>query len=201
MRSATDFLPSIITMLMKRVSSSLPNFGSGRMSRWKFECLRDIFFSVMNSVQARASALGLLGAVFGTALTTIAHAGGIQAAAHRVVANAGKVLDTTAANEDHRVLLQVVPFATDVAGHFETVRQTHTRNLAQRGVRLLRSRRVDSGAHAAFLRRSLERGHVRLVLFRAPRLADQLIDRRHFSKPLENKRQTDEFRSAEEREC
>merc|ERR1712025_468361 len=104
----------------------------------------------MNSVQARASALGLLGAVLGTALATIADASGIQAAAHRVVANAGKVLDTTAADQHHRVLLEVVPFATDVAGHFETVRQAHARNLAQRRVRLLRSRRIDARANPAF---------------------------------------------------
>src|SRR6056297_3220219 len=201
MRSATDFLPSIITMLMKRVSSSLPNFGSGRMSRLKLEGLRDINFSVMNSVQTRASALGLLGAVFGTALTPIADACGIQAAPHRVVANAGKILDTTTANQDDRVLLEVVPLATDVAGHLKAIRQTHSRDLAQRRVRLLRRRGVHARADTTFLRRSLERGYVRLVLFRAPRLADQLIDRRHFSKPLENKRQTDEFRSAEEREC
>src|SRR6056297_617649 len=155
----------------------------------------------MNSVQARASALGLLGTVFGTALAAIADASSIQAPAHRVIAHTGKILDTTTANEHHRMLLKVVPFATDVAGHFETVRQAHTCDLAQRGVRLLRSRGVNTRAHPAFLRRSLERGHVRLVLFRAPRLADQLIDRRHFSKPLESKRQTDEFRSAEEREC
>ena len=38
-----------------------------------------------------------------------------------MVANAGQVLDPSAANEHHRVLLQVVTFAADITGHFKAL--------------------------------------------------------------------------------
>src|SRR5262245_24384600 len=71
--------------------------------------------------------------------------------------------------------------ARDVADHLETVGQPDLRDLAQRRVRLLRGRGVDAGANAALLRRILQRRHRVARLDRSPRLADQLIDRRHRS--------------------
>ena len=50
-------------------------------------------------------------------------------AANDVVANAGKILHTAAANEHDRVLLEVVSFAGDVGGDFEAVGQANTRRL------------------------------------------------------------------------
>jgi hypothetical protein len=54
--------------------------------------------------------------------------------------------------EHHRVLLQVVSLSGDVGRYLDRSRDAHTRDLAQRGVRLLRGRGVHAGAHAAPLR-------------------------------------------------
>src|SRR6185312_6461281 len=62
--------------------------------------------------------LGALRAVLGAALLAHTHASTVERSAHRVVADAWQVLHTTAANEHHRVLLEVVAFATDIAGDF-----------------------------------------------------------------------------------
>src|SRR5579883_3442588 len=102
------------------------------------------------------SLLGLLGTVFGTAGFAIARSGGVERAAHDVVAHAGQVLDAAAADHDHRVLLQVVALTGDVTDHFEAVGEPHLGDLAQGRVRLLRRRRVDARAHAALLRRGLQ---------------------------------------------
>src|SRR6266702_716241 len=74
-----------------------------------------------------------------------------------MVANAGKILHTTTADHDDRVLLEVMAFAGNVARHLEAVRQTHARNLTQRLVRLLRGRSIDPGANTELLRASMER--------------------------------------------
>src|SRR5690606_22838569 len=96
-----------------------------------------------------------------------------------VVAHARQVLDAAAADHHHRVLLQVVPLARDIADHLEAVGQAHLRHLAQRGVRLLRRRRIDAGADAALLRRVLQRRDAVAAGERRPRLADQLVDGWH----------------------
>src|SRR5689334_24428428 len=100
-------------MLMKRAMVSLPCLGSGRTARCGVEPLRDM-------VQ-RSSGLRALGAVLGTTLATLGDAGGVERAAHGVVANARQVLDAAAADQDHRVLLQVVAFAADVRDDLVTV--------------------------------------------------------------------------------
>ena len=95
--------------------------------------------------------LGSLGAVLGTGLHTAVHTLGVQAAADDVVTNAGQVLNTAAADHDHRVLLQVVAHTGDISGDFVTVGQAHTGDLTQSGVRLLRGRSTDGGADASLL--------------------------------------------------
>src|SRR5258708_38833128 len=70
-------------------------------------------------------------------------------------------------------------FARDVADHLEAVGETHLGDLAQRRVRLLRRRRIDARADATLLRALLKRRHLFLRLLHHPRVADQLIDRRH----------------------
>src|SRR5690606_7765559 len=103
------------------------------------------------------SGLGALGAVLGTALATLGDTCRVEAAAHRVVANARKILDATATDQHHRVLLEVVSFTTDVADDLETVGQAYLGDLAQRRVRLLRRGRVNARAHAAPLRTVFQR--------------------------------------------
>src|SRR6187200_2729644 len=113
MRSAADFLPLCMTTFMNLASMSLLNFGSGRMWRTGAWLRRDIANYLLH--------LRALGAVLGAALLAIVDAGAIERAAHRVITNAGEVLDATAADEHHRVLLEVVAFAADVRRNFVTV--------------------------------------------------------------------------------
>src|SRR5436190_23608163 len=101
-----------------------------------------------------------LRAILGTALLAVLDALGIEDAAENVVAHAGQVLDATAADHDHRVLLKVMAFTRDVADHFEAVGQAHLGDLTKRRVRLLRGRGVDARANAALLRRLLQRRHL-----------------------------------------
>src|SRR4029077_11733111 len=80
---------------------------------------------------------GGLGAVFAADLLAVTHTGGIARAADDVVLDRWEVLHAAAADEDDRVLLQVVPDARDVGGDFHAVGQAHSGDLAQGGVRLL----------------------------------------------------------------
>src|SRR5262249_28076178 len=59
--------------------------------------------------------------VLRTALLAVLHALGVEHAAQDVVADAGKVLHAAAADHHHRVLLQVMALARDVADHLEAV--------------------------------------------------------------------------------
>src|SRR5690606_10525258 len=172
MRSATDFLPLFMTMLMKRAIVSLLCFGSGSTARCGVFPLRDMSCS---------SGLRTLGAVLGTRLPALGDAGGVERAAHGVVAHARQVLDATAADQHHAVLLQVVALAADVRDHLVTVGQAHLGHLAKRRVRLLRGGGVHAGAHAAALRAVGQRGRLALVNYLAARLAHQLVDRCHRS--------------------
>src|SRR5262249_61360175 len=101
--------------------------------------------------------------VFRATLAAIGDAGGVERAASRVIANAGQILDATAADQHDGVFLQVVAFAADVRRDFVAVGQPHAADLAKRRVRLLRGRRVHTRANAALLRRALPGRH--LVLF------------------------------------
>src|SRR5690349_17295002 len=94
----------------------------------------------------RGTSALLLGAVAATGLLAVADARRVERPADDLVANAGQVLHTTAADEHDRVLLQVVPFARDVRGDLHAARQAHTSDLAQRRVRLLGGVRVHAGA-------------------------------------------------------
>src|SRR5579859_2110569 len=181
MFSATDFLPACITEFMNLVTTILPNLGSGRISRLSALWRRDIsLVPRLPFLQAQSDPLfGPLCSVFRPALLAVLDALGIEHAAQNVVAHARKVLDAAAADHHHRVLLQVMALAGDVTDHFEAVGQAHLGDLAQRRVRLLRRRRVDAGAHAALLRRLLQRRHLLLGMLHHARLANELIDRRH----------------------
>src|ERR1041384_4956800 len=69
--------------------------------------------------------------------------------------------------------------ARDVSDHLEAVGEAHLGDLAQCRVRLLRRGRVDARANPALLRTLLQRRHLLARLLHHPRMADQLIDRRH----------------------
>src|SRR6185312_12408493 len=102
-----------------------------------------------------------------------------ERAANDVIANARQVLHAAAADEAHRVLLQVMPLARDVAGDFHPVGEADARHLAKRRVRLLRRRRIDANAHATLLGAGLERRGRGLALLLIAAGLHELIDRRH----------------------
>src|SRR5438105_10666745 len=131
----------------------------------------------------RCSAL-LLGAVAAAGLLAIADAAGVERAPDDLVADAGQVLHTAAADEHDRVLLEVVPDAGDVGGDLHARGEPDPGHLAEGGVRLLRGGGVDAGADAPTLRRSLERGRLGLLRLRLASLADELLDGGH-SAPCE----------------
>ena len=95
--------------------------------------------------------LGTLCTVLGTGLHTVLHTLSIQSTTDDVVTNTGKVLNTAAANQDDRVLLQVMAFTGDISGNFHTVGQTHTGDLTQCRVRLLGGGGTDSSADTTLL--------------------------------------------------
>ena len=77
------------------------------------------------------------------------------------------------------MLLQVVTDPGDVGGDFNSVGQSHTGDLPERRIRLLRRLRFHLHTHPAPLRARLERRARGLVLDLLSSFADQLIDSRH----------------------
>src|SRR4051795_10529262 len=134
MSSALDFLPSSITRLMTCWTRRERWTGSGSMGRiW--------------AAARRGIGLLLLHAVLRAGLLAVVDASGVERPADDLVAHARQVLDAAAAHEHDGVLLQVVALARDVDRDLHAVRQPDTGDLAQRGVRLLRRRRVHARAH------------------------------------------------------
>src|SRR3954465_9234426 len=126
-----------------------------------------------------ARSLGPLGAVFGTALLAVLHTLRGEHAAKHMGAHAGQIANAAAADQHHAMLLEVVTLAGNVADRFALVGQADLGHLPERRVRLLRSRRIDTGADAALLRILLHRRDLRFGLLRFATLADQLVNRRH----------------------
>jgi len=130
--------------------------------------------------EARLGAgLDPFGAVQRAALLAALHAGGIQGAAHDVIAHAGQVLDAAAPHHDDGVLLQVVALARDVGQNFKSVGQTHLGHLAQSGVGLLGGGGVDPETHALALGARVEGRGLGLLAFGISSGADQLADGWH----------------------
>src|SRR5579864_209027 len=186
MCSATDFLPSCIRQFMNLVTTLSPNLGSGWTSRLTAARRRDMAPSLSRP----------LGAVFRPALAPVLDALGVVRAADDVIAHAGQILDPAAADQHHRMLLQIVALTGDVAGHLEAVGEADARDLAQRGIRLFRCGRVDARADAAFLRAFLHRRHLVARHNRLARLVDQLVYRRHPQQPRLNAATPDRKRAS-----
>src|SRR5487761_1323382 len=125
------------------------------------------------------SALLLLRAVTTTRLLAVADALRDERAADDLVPDPGQVAHPAAADEHDRVLLEVVPDTGDVGGDLDLAGQPDARHLTQRRVRLLRRGRVDTRAHTAALRASLQRRRLGLRHLLLAALADKLLDRGH----------------------
>src|SRR3954447_24951840 len=175
MRSAVDFLPSSITLLMTCWTSLERWTGSGSSGRTP-------------AAARRGMSLLRLHAVLGAGLLAVRHPGRVERAADDLVAHARQVLDAATAHEHDRVLLEVVALARDVDRDLHPVREPHARDLAQRRVRLLRGGGVDARADAPPLRRGhaplaplarLQARGGQLLGLRIAALADQLGGRRH----------------------
>src|SRR5580704_7412143 len=123
--------------------------------------------------------LRLFRAVFGAALAPFLHADRVERAADYVKAHSGQILDAAAADQHHRVLLQIVPDPRNVGVDLIAVGEPHARDLAQRRVGLLGRSGLDLRAHAALLRRALQGRRAHLVALLDARLANQLVDSRH----------------------
>ena len=77
------------------------------------------------------------------------------------------------------MLLQSMAFARDVNRDFFTIRKSHTRNLTECGVRLLRRHGSNLQAYAPLLRTLVQyRGFTKLALFLAV-LFDKLVNGWH----------------------
>src|SRR5690606_30319314 len=96
-----------------------------------------------------------------------------------LVTHTGEVLNTTAADEHERVLLQVVALTGNVSGDLCAVTKLHTSDLAHRRVRLLRGGGVDAGAYPGLLRVRLERWRLGLSDLGRASLANQLLNSWH----------------------
>jgi hypothetical protein len=69
-----------------------------------------------------------------------------------MITNARKVLNASSANQNHGVLLQVMPNAGNVSGYFYPIGEADAGNLAQSRVRLLWRNGVNTRTDAAALR-------------------------------------------------
>src|SRR5919201_6220916 len=121
----------------------------------------------------------LLGAVARPCLLPVANAGRVERAADDLVTNAGEIPNATRANEHDRVLLEVVPDARDVGGDLDPGGQANAGDLAERGVRLLGSDRLNARADAPPLRGALEGGSLRLVRRPGPAVPHELLNGGH----------------------
>lgn len=127
--------------------------------------------------------------VLGAGLIPVGNALCVQRTADNVVTNARQISYPSAADQNHRMLLQVMPDAGDIDGCLQTVGQSHSCNFSHCGVRLFRAGGRDFRANASFLRRRLVDGSVlqrvkallkhrrlRLVVFASPPLSDKLVE-------------------------
>src|SRR6476646_1786704 len=93
-----------------------------------------------------------LRAVLAATLFAVAHAGCVERAPDDVVLDRRKVLHAAAADEDDRVLLEVVADARDVGRDLHLVGEPDAGDLAERRVRLLGRHRANLETDAALLR-------------------------------------------------
>jgi len=89
-----------------------------------------------------------------------------------MVPYARQILHATASDEDHRMLLKVVPHTWDISCHLDAVRETDSRNLPQGRIGLFGRRSVNSDADTPLLR-TIPQGRSRCFpLHRSPSMAD-----------------------------
>jgi hypothetical protein len=68
-----------------------------------------------------------------------------------MIADPGKVLNPTAPDQNHRVLLEIVTDTGDIRSYFRSMGKTHPGDLPQGGIRLLGGNGHYTGTNPAFL--------------------------------------------------
>ena len=76
--------------------------------------------------------LGSLRTVFGTGLSSVRYACGIQGAADDMISGTRKIFYSSAADQDNAVLLEVMSLAGNVACYFNAVGKTYSGDLSER---------------------------------------------------------------------
>jgi hypothetical protein len=95
-----------------------------------------------------------------------------------MVANPREVLDTSTANKNDGVLLQIVPDTGDVGSYLNPIRKPDTCYFAQRGVWFLGGRRIDPCANSPALGTPLQSRTLRLETNLLSARLNQLIEGR-----------------------
>src|SRR5699024_1638237 len=101
------------------------------------------------------TSLRSLSAVLAASLHSLCNALSIQCTTDNVITYTWQVLNSATTDQHYAVLLQVVAYAWNVAGNFDTIGQLNSCDFSQRGVWLLRCHSLNSGANASLLRRAL----------------------------------------------
>jgi hypothetical protein len=96
--------------------------------------------------------LGRARAVFRAALFAILDPAAVQCSPDYVITNAGEVFDASAAHQNDRVFLKIMPHPGDVSRDLNTVGETYASDLAESRVGLLWGNRVNACTNASALR-------------------------------------------------
>lgn len=126
------------------------------------------------------SLLFTFGSVLGTGLLTAGYTYCIKRAADDVITNTWKILNTAASDEDDAMFLQVMAFARNISGNFDSVGQAHTGYFTKSGIRLLRCSCVNSCADTAFLRGLFQSRCLRFGCQNFATFANELINCRQW---------------------
>jgi len=108
------------------------------------------------SFLGRSSFLGPLRAVFRATLLSSLDANCVQSSTNHVITNTRQILNSTSADQDDRVLLQVVTDTRDIRRDLYTVGQTNASYFSQSRVGFLRGLCVHSCTHATLLRARIQ---------------------------------------------
>jgi hypothetical protein len=123
--------------------------------------------------------LGTFGPVFAAGLTAFLDSDGIQGTADNVIPDAGQIFNPASADHDHRVFLEVMPFAGDVGSNFHGIGQTDPGHFPQSGIGLFRSSRIDPDADPPLLGTTLQGRNSIFLQLGLAAFANKLINSRH----------------------
>ena len=123
--------------------------------------------------------LGFLRPVSAARLFAAIDAEGVAASTDDLITNSREIANTTAADEDDRVFLEVVTFARNVDGDFLAVAQTHAGDFPQSRVGFLGGHRSNDQADPLLLGAAFENGTLGAFALHDAVASDQLIDGWH----------------------